>query len=149
MYGIRAGVCPGVGLRGELDVLPTHLVELSIKSVRCIPFCSRHSVFAPASSEMAVRLFGLCIFCPEFAPTAHAQSYFWSHIIYLYFVSGGEVCPGANTAALQQRIPVCPTLLAPPYLFPPYSPCTIFPTLTDSLNLVHMVENCYCELCIS
>ena len=88
-------------------------------------------------------------FCPEFAPTAHEQSYFWSHIIYLYFVSGGEVCPGANTAALQQRIPVCPTLLAPPYLFPPYSPCTIFPTLTDSLNLVHMVENCYCELCIS
>lgn len=59
VYGIRAGVCPGVGLRGELDVLPTHLVELSIKSVHFVPFCSRHSVVAPGSSEMAVRLFGL------------------------------------------------------------------------------------------
>jgi len=44
----------------------------------------------------------LCIFCPAFAPTAHAHSYFQSRIVPLYFVAGGKVSPGASFAALQQ-----------------------------------------------
>ena len=30
---------------------------------------------------------------------------FWSHIISLYFVAGGEVCPGVSTAALAAKGP--------------------------------------------
>ena len=33
----------------------------------------------------------LCIVCPESAITAHADSYFSSHIVSLYFIVGGEV----------------------------------------------------------
>ena len=62
---------PGVGLRDELDVLPTHLVELSINSLHCIPFCSRHCVFAPGSVKVAVGFLSLYHLGPEFAPTAH------------------------------------------------------------------------------
>ena len=29
----------------------------------------------------------------------HARSYFWSLIVSLYFVAGGDVCPGASPAA--------------------------------------------------
>ena len=50
---------------------------------------------------------GFLIFCfflgPEFAPTAHALSYFLSHIVSLYFVAQGEVYPGASTAAKGPR----------------------------------------------
>ena len=30
-------------------------------------FCSQQPVFAPGSSEVAAKFFGLCVFCPEFA----------------------------------------------------------------------------------
>lgn len=40
----------------------------------------------------------------EFAPIGHAYSYFKSHIVSLHFVALEEVCPGADFAALQQRI---------------------------------------------
>ena len=37
----------------------------------------QYPAFAPGSSEVAVGLFGLFVSCcPEFAPTAHARSYF-------------------------------------------------------------------------
>ena len=36
--------------------------------------------------------------CPQFAPTAHALSYFESHIVSLYLVAQGDICPGASTA---------------------------------------------------
>ena len=35
----------------------------------------------------------------------HAYSYFQSHTVSLYFVARGEVCPGANMAALQHGAP--------------------------------------------
>lgn len=58
---------------------------------------------ARGSSGMEIRdffLFGLFLsFGPEFAPAAYTQSYFQLYIISLYFVSQGEVCPGASTAA--------------------------------------------------
>ena len=64
-------MCPGVGPEGWL---------------RCFaqPFggaeCRGHvqyPAFAPSSSEVAAEFFwSFCIFFPEFAPTAHACSYF-------------------------------------------------------------------------
>ena len=60
-------MCPGVGWRGGLGGLPTLLV---------VYVCSA-LLFAPGSSEVAVGLFGLFVsYCPEFAPDAHAHSYF-------------------------------------------------------------------------
>lgn len=46
--------------------------------------------FAPCSSEGAVGLFDLCVSCPESAPVPLSFS---------VSVTGGDVCPGANTAA--------------------------------------------------
>ena len=40
--------------------------------------------------------------CPNYAGTKLILA---SHI-YVYFVAGGEVCPGESIAALQERIPV-------------------------------------------
>ena len=63
-------MCPGVGPEWWL---------------RCFahPFggvvCRGHAqypAFFPGSSEVAVGLFGLFVASPEFAPTAHAHSYF-------------------------------------------------------------------------
>ena len=63
-----------------------------------------HTAFSPASLEVAVGLFwSLCVFCPEFALTVHACSYFWSHIVSLYFVAQGEGCPDASTVAKGPR----------------------------------------------
>ena len=64
-------MCPGVGLEGWLrwSALPLGGV-----------LCSGHAqdpAFAPGSSEAAVGLFGLFVSCcPEYAPIAHACSYF-------------------------------------------------------------------------
>ena len=45
--------------------------------------------------------------CPEFAPTGHARANFSSHTVSLYIVAGGEVCPGAGTAAKGSQVPPC------------------------------------------
>ena len=38
---------------------------------------AQYSAFVPCSSEMTTGIFGLfSSYCPEFAPTAHAYSYF-------------------------------------------------------------------------
>ena len=50
----------------------------------CPPLCgvvyrghAQYSAFVPCSSEMTTGIFGLfSSYCPEFAPTAHAYSYF-------------------------------------------------------------------------
>ena len=73
LYGVRVGACPGVGPRGWLrwSAHPFGGAE-----------CRGHAqypAFAPGSSEVAagVVFFGLFVSCcPEFAPTAHAHSYF-------------------------------------------------------------------------
>ena len=61
--------------------------------------------FAPGSSKVAVGYFDL--FCPEFAPTVHTQTYFWSHTVSLYFVPGDEVCPGGSIVAKGSQAPAC------------------------------------------
>ena len=64
LYGVRVGVCPGVGLEEWLRCF-VHPLGVTV--------CRGHAqypAFAPGSSKLAVGFFGLCIFCPEFFPTA-------------------------------------------------------------------------------
>lgn len=51
----------------------------------------------------------VCIFCSEFAPTAHARSYFSSFTVSLYFVvqTGLSRCKHSNKGA---QVPACPTV---------------------------------------
>ena len=90
--------------------MPTSLVVLSAGHVQHPVFAS-NTVFASGSSEMAVAdFFGLFVsLCPECELTAHAHSYFWSHTVSLYFVAGGEVCPGTNNAHCSKgsQVPNC------------------------------------------
>lgn len=85
-------------------------------------------VFAPDSSKMAVGNFSLFIFLSRICPNCSCtQLFLVPYHLFVFCFPGGEVCPGANTAAHQQRIPVCPTLLAPPYLFLPTGPAPSSP----------------------
>ena len=57
LYGVREGVCPGVRLEEELRWLAHRFHGV---------MCSGHAqdpAFAPSSSEVAVGLFGLSVFC--------------------------------------------------------------------------------------
>ena len=65
---------------------------------------AQYPAFAPGSSEVTVGFFGLFVSLgPESAPTAHAHGYFWSPTISFYFIAGGEVCPGADSAVKDPR----------------------------------------------
>ena len=101
LIGVRIMACPGVRLEGWLrwfaHTLGGVVGEGGRQAVPC--FCSW--LFQSGSWVFL----SLCIFCPEFVPTVHARSYFQSHMVSLYFVAGGEVCPGESIAALQQRVP--------------------------------------------
>ena len=68
-------------------------------------FAPQNPVFVLGSSKVEVEVFVFFVsfasrICSnEFAPRAHAHSYFSSHTVSLYSVAGGEVCPGTSTAA--------------------------------------------------
>ena len=76
----------------------------------CPPFggavCRGHAqcpAFAPSCSEVAVGLFGLFVAsCPEFAPAAHAHSYFSSLIVSLHLLLEEMF---VQVQVLQQRVP--------------------------------------------
>lgn len=60
----EGGSVQGLGWRGGLHGLPSSKEVLSVGGM------TQDSAFAPGSSKLAVGFFGLCIFCPEFVPTA-------------------------------------------------------------------------------
>ena len=71
-------------------------------AVPCIS--SQPPAFAPGSSKAAVGFFRLFVFCcPEFVPTAHACSYFFSPVEFLCVLWLEERC--VRVPALQQRVP--------------------------------------------
>ena len=95
----------GLGRKDGLSGLPTPLVVLSAggmpSTLLLLPIpCFCYRLFKSGSWVFLVSLY---LLGPEFAPTAHARSYFLSHIVSLYFVAQGEVYPGASTAAKGPR----------------------------------------------
>ena len=63
--------------------LSLSLVVLSEGGVRSTLLFVPNIVFAPGSSKVAAGFFGLLVyFVHNFAPAAHASSYFWSHTVY-------------------------------------------------------------------
>ena len=91
LYGVRVEVC------SEVKLESSPLRWCSVQRACAVP-CFFSRLFRSGSWVF----WSLCIFCPAFAPTAHAHSYFQSHIVPSYFVAGGKVSPGASFAALQQ-----------------------------------------------
>ena len=91
LYGVRVEVC------SEVKPESSPLRWCSVQRACAVP-CFFSRLFRSGSWVF----WSLCIFCPAFAPTAHAHSYFQSRIVPLYFVAGGKVSPGASFAALQQ-----------------------------------------------
>ena len=71
LYGVRVGVCPGFGPEGKLKWFAHPLGGIVCRGH------ARYSVQLQAIQKWQYWIFlSLCIFCPEFAPTAHACSYF-------------------------------------------------------------------------
>ena len=98
LYGVKVGVCPRGQAGGVAQVVCPPLRWWCVQGACAVPcLCSR--IFKSGSWVF----WSLCIFCPEFAPTLHACSYFHSHTVSLYFVAGGEMCAGASTAAKGPR----------------------------------------------
>ena len=64
LYWVRVGVCPGIGWRAGLGGIECR------EHMPYPAFCS--GLFKSGSWVF----WALCIFCPEFAPTANARSYF-------------------------------------------------------------------------
>ena len=66
---------------------------------------------APSSSEVVVEIFGLLHFLFFFffamiCPNGACMHFFFKYLIVSwYFVTGGEIYPGASIAELQQRVP--------------------------------------------
>ena len=91
--------------RGVVQVFCPPLCGVECRGLRSTLFCSRHPVFLPALQKWQLGL-PFVYFGPDFDPTAHAGSFFQSHAVSLSSVPRGEMCPSANTAALQQSFPV-------------------------------------------
>ena len=106
LYGVSIGMCSGFGLEGFAHLFGG--VECRACSASC--FCFQHRfcfwLFRNGSCGF---FWSLCILCPECELTAHAHSYFRSHTVSLYFVAGGEVCPGTNNAHCSKgsQVPNC------------------------------------------
>ena len=64
---------------------------------------AQYPAFALSTSEMAVCLWLFCILLFIITLTVHVCSYFQPLIVSLYSVVGGDVCPGASTAAKGAR----------------------------------------------
>ena len=77
-------------------------------------------------------LISLYLLGPEFAPTGHACSYFDCHTVSLYFVPGGEVCPGKALQHCKEGSQVPTGLIC----FVGYSQYLHFFTSNGSLNLL-------------
>ena len=77
-------------------------------------------------------LISLYLLGPEFAPTGHACSYFDCHTVSLYFVPGGEVCPGKALQHRKEGSQVPTGLIC----FVGYSQYLHFFTSNGSLNLL-------------
>ena len=62
LHGVRVGVCPELGLEGWLRCVAHPLWWCCVQGACAVPhICSQHPVFAPGSSKVAVRFFGLFI----------------------------------------------------------------------------------------
>ena len=71
LYGGGVGVCPGYW--GGLGDLPTPLVVWCAVGMPKYAVFTSHTLFLlQASQKWQLGFWSLCIFCPEFAPTAHA-----------------------------------------------------------------------------
>lgn len=71
----------------------------------CREHCST-LLLLQGSSKVAVGFFTLCIFWVQNLSQLHMQAVmFLVPTVSLYFVDLGEVCPGASTEALQQKVP--------------------------------------------
>ena len=77
-------------------------------------------------------LISLYLLGPEFASTGHACSYFDCHTVSLYFVPGGEVCPGKALQHRKEGSQVPTGLIC----FVGYSQYLHFFTSNGSLNLL-------------
>ena len=55
--------------------------------------------FAPGTSEVAVGLWPFCILLFIFCPSSACVRLFLVLLVSLYDIAGGDVCPGASTAA--------------------------------------------------
>lgn len=65
-----------------------------------------YPAFALGSSEVAVGFLDFFVSsCPQFAPTAHVHSYFYSLIVSLYFIAPGDVCLGVSIATTAAKDP--------------------------------------------
>ena len=69
-----------------------------------VPECGDHahcSPFAPGTSQAAVGLLPFCILLFIIWPNSTVYAVIFSplYLVSLYFVAGGEVCPGADTTA--------------------------------------------------
>ena len=81
LRGVRVGVCQGLGLEGWL-----RWFAYPLGGVVCRGHV-QYPAFALNSRSFSWVFWSLCIFCPEFALTAHACNYFSSHVVPLYFVA--------------------------------------------------------------
>ena len=101
---------PRGGAGGVAQVVCPSLCGAKCRRAYTVPcFGVTHPVFllqALQKWQLAGFFFSFVFFGPEFAPTARAHSYFQSHIISLYLVARGEVCPGAAQGPMSQ-LPAC------------------------------------------
>ena len=105
LCGVRVRECPEVRLEGRCRwfALPFDDVEYG-EHTQYVAFAPGILFLLPTLHKW--QLFDLLVACcPELAPAAYASGYFYSHIVSLYFVAEGSLCPGASTEALQQRVP--------------------------------------------
>ena len=95
LYGMRGGEGSRTGLESWLKCFAHSFSGAESRGHE------QYTLFATGSSEIAIG-WGFCnllvSFCPEYAPTAHAAVIFSPHVVSLYFVARGEVCPGASTS---------------------------------------------------
>ena len=93
-------MCPGVGPEGWLRWFAHRLGGVVCRGHVQYP------AFALGSSKVAVGFFGLSVSFVQNLPQLGVHVVIFSPIQFLcYFVARGEVCRGASTATLQQRVP--------------------------------------------
>ena len=97
----KIGVFPGVGSEGGLSGLP---IPTEGRAHAQYPaFAANPLVLPSGSSEMAVKLFGPLYLSVHNLPQLFRHTIILVLIVSLYFVAGGEICPGASTAAKGPR----------------------------------------------
>ena len=112
LYGVRTGVCPGVGPEGWLRRFAHALGGVVCRGHGTVPcFCSQHPVFAPGSSEVAVGIFGLFVsFGSRICPSCPMHTVIFSSIQFLCILLLEERC--VQIQALQHcsrgsQVPAC------------------------------------------